>query len=58
MYEELLRRAVTNARPREGLRVRWGVIGALFCLGSNSAIALCRIFEVDPDEMVGEQDDK
>ncbi len=50
---ELLRRAVRNARPREGKRVRWGVIGALFALGSTSSMRLCEEFKVDPHEMIG-----
>ena len=53
--EELLRRAVRNARPRDGKRVRWGCVGGLFSLGSNSAIALCKKYDINPHEMIGEE---
>ena len=33
--------------------IRWSSVGALFGLGSTSATALCRRFDVDPDEQVG-----
>jgi alcohol dehydrogenase class IV len=54
--EELLRRAVRNARDR-GARIgrkhaRWIAVMDAFALGSTYAHQLCRRFGLDPDEQV------
>ena len=51
--EELLRRAVRNATG-PGLHPRWACVCSVFTIGSNYAEALCRRFDLDPDESVGE----
>lgn len=50
--EDLVKRAVRNARPREiGIEVpRWSAIGEAFGLGSTYSIELCRRFGMDPHE--------
>jgi hypothetical protein len=54
--EELLRRAVTNARGhnfRKGApHVRWAAVADQFALGSTYATQLCRRFGFDPNEIV------
>lgn len=54
--EELLRRAVVNARSRSySKRVkhpRWTAVMDVFLLGSGYAHELCRRFNIDPDEKV------
>lgn len=52
--EDLVRRAVRNARPREvGIEVpRWSAIGETFGLGSTYATELCRRFGLDPHEQL------
>lgn len=54
--DELLRRAVTNARSRRerrgGKQPRWVGVMDTFALGSTYARQLCRRFDLDPDEMV------
>lgn len=51
--EELVSRAVRNARPREcGESPRWAAVSSTFALGSTFAAQLCRIHGLDPDEMV------
>ena len=54
--EELLRRAVRNARDRsysKGTKhERWVAVMDAFALGSTYAHQLCRRFALDPDEMV------
>lgn len=50
---ELLKRAVTNARPRKGRTVRWAVISDAFGLGSTYSIQLCRRFGIDPYQQIG-----
>lgn len=49
---ELLRRAVINARPRMYSRKhpRWVAVAGAFGLGSTYAQQLCRRFGLDPDE--------
>jgi len=49
---ELLERAVRNARPknRNAYKTRWIVIKSVFGVGSGVANALCREFDLDPDE--------
>jgi hypothetical protein len=51
---ELLRRAVSSARPRKwrSAQPRWTAVMDAFCLGSTYARELCRRFDLDPDEMV------
>lgn len=54
--EELLRRAVRACRSnnyrKNFLHLRWVAVMDNFSLGSTSAQALCRRFDLDPDEMV------
>lgn len=49
---ELLGRAVRNAKPknRNSYKARWIVIKSTFGVGSGVANALCREFDLDPDE--------
>jgi hypothetical protein len=49
--EELLRRAVTNARAGRQF-YRWEGVMEVFALGSTYAADLCRRFGLDPDEKV------
>jgi len=50
--EELLRRAVTHAKPRHRRQVRWAVISELFSLGSTYSQELCARFDLDPDDEI------
>lgn len=51
--DDLIRRAVRNARPRDpGVHVRWSAIEYAFGVGSTVAIALCRHYDMDPDEQI------
>lgn len=51
--KELVERAVRNAKARKtGKHVRWAAVVDTFGVGSTSAIALCRRFDVDPEKMV------
>ena len=54
--EELLRRAVENARdrkaPKGALYPRYVAVMDAFLLGSTYAAQLCRRFGFDPDEKV------
>lgn len=52
--EELLRRAVANARQRRGrgYHPRWTGVSDAFVLGSTYSCQLCRRFGLDPDERV------
>lgn len=45
--EELLRRAVRNAKPATNLP-KWSAVSERFALGSTYAIELCLRFDVDP----------
>lgn len=51
---ELLRRAVRGARcpGRQGEHWRWVAVMEVFALGATYAQALCRRFDLDPDEKV------
>lgn len=51
---ELLKRAVTNARPirAAGKQPRWVAIMDTFGLGSSYSSELCQRFGLDPDEKV------
>lgn len=52
--EELVRRAVRNAWPKDRVRVpRWSAVGEVFALGSTYSTQLCRRFDVDPNKLVG-----
>lgn len=51
--EDLIRRAVWNARPRKGRVPRWSAIADAFGLGSTYSMQLCRRFDVDPDQLIG-----
>lgn len=52
--QELLRRAVTNARShqRRGRHQRWVAVMEIFACGSTVAQELCGRFGLNPDEMV------
>lgn len=51
--EELIKRAVVHPAHRlAGDMPRWAVVKVVFCTGSTVAKALCRRFNVDPDEIV------
>ena len=50
---ELLRRAVQSAGRGQPWAPRWRHVEDLFDLTPSSAVWLCRICEVDPDEGVG-----
>lgn len=54
--EELLRRAVENARDRKANKgvkhARWVAVMDVFLLGSTYSALLCRWAGVDPDEQV------
>jgi hypothetical protein len=54
--DDLLERAVRNARApqyRKGQpHPRWVAVKYLFALGSGYSHELCRLFGLDPDEMV------
>lgn len=54
--EELLRRAVKNARVRDARRgskhPRWIAVQDAFSLGSTYAYQLCQRFGIDPEEEV------
>lgn len=42
-----------NLTPRDGGKTqRWVVVRDVFAVGSTSAIALCREFDLDPDELL------
>jgi hypothetical protein len=42
-----------NLRPQGcGKTQRWSVVAATFAIGSTSAIALCREFDMDPEELL------
>jgi hypothetical protein len=42
-----------HGKTKVGRRVRWSIVGALFGLGSTSAISLCRRLGHDPYELLG-----
>jgi hypothetical protein len=49
--EELVRRAVRNARPRHPAGgVRWHAVVEALAVGSSYAVNLCRRFNLDPNE--------
>ena len=50
---ELLRRAISNARPERGesKAVRWGDVMRVFGVGSTTAHILCREAGIDPEEL-------
>lgn len=51
--EDLVRRAVRNARPRKCEEVqRWVAVGDAFAVGSTWAMQLCKYFNLDPHEMI------
>jgi len=51
--DELLRRAVTTAKPRgRGYAPRWTAIMDTFLLGSTFSHQLCHRFGLDPEERV------
>lgn len=52
--DELLRRAVKGARAyyTRGWHARWEAVADVFALGSTYSAALCRRFDLDPDEKV------
>lgn len=54
--QQLLARAVGRARKRNARKgekhTRWEAVMDVFLLGSTLAVALCRRFDLDPDELV------
>jgi hypothetical protein len=52
--DELLKRAVTNARSRNrrGYHYRFAAVMDLFLVGSTYATLLCHQFGLDPEEKV------
>ena len=51
--EELVRRAIRNARPRKpGMSPRWVAVQDAFALGSTYSVALCRGFGIYPEELI------
>ena len=51
--ENLVRRAVMNARSKEtGESPRWVAVMDTFGLGSAYAHDMCRLYDLDPDEVV------
>lgn len=50
---EMVRRAVTNARPRRfGTAPRWAAVRDTLAYGSTTSTLLCLHFGLDPDEEV------
>ena len=50
---ELVARAIKNARPKTcGESPRWVAVSDTFALGSTYSSELCRVYGVDPYEMV------
>lgn len=47
---QLIGAAVSNARPRKVATMRWAVVRDIFSITSTMAYALCREFELDPEE--------
>ena len=53
LWEELVERAVRNARPFQGVdRPRWACVRDVFGVGSTRAKALCRQCDLDPDAIL------
>ena len=51
--DELMRRAIRNARARDGKEVpRWAAVRDSFSVGSTTATAICQAYEFDPNETV------
>jgi hypothetical protein len=51
--DELLRRAVANARPlKAGVWPRWAAVMDTFLLGSTYAQELCERFDLNPHELI------
>ena len=50
----LLERALRNIRPAKDqpVRVRWALVRDAFGLGSLAAYAMCKEFQLDPEEKV------
>lgn len=48
--DELVMRAIRNARPRPGAP-KWAAVRDVFAVGSTTATALCRRAGIDPDIM-------
>lgn len=49
----MVERAVRNARPRGSSALpRWSAVRDVFNYGSTTSAALCRLFDLDPDELV------
>jgi hypothetical protein len=52
-YADLVRRAVMNARSRlNGDHPRWACVSDSFGLGSTYSIELCKLFNLDPHEII------
>lgn len=51
-YRLLVENALRNLNTHSYNRQRWAVVSDLFCIGSQGAIAICREFNLDPDELI------
>lgn len=51
----LIRSAIANAHHGRDRGVRWGHVARAFAVGSRTAAELCRRYDFNPDEMVGEE---
>lgn len=52
--ESLVKRAVINARPHiNSPAPRWVAVMHTFALGQTYAIELCKLYGLDPDEIIG-----
>ena len=49
----LVSQALRNLQSPGGPRPRWAVVTEAFGVGSTAARALCRRFDLDPDEELG-----
>lgn len=52
-FRELVKRAVSNARPTKGgMHPRWVAVKEVFAVGSTTAQQICEVFDVNPDELL------
>jgi len=50
LVENALRSISRIGQPHD--RYRWVIVCEMFCIGSQGAIALCKEFGLDPDELI------
>ena len=55
---DLVERVVRNAGHRQPAGMRWGHVTRVFGVGSTRAVAMCRVHGLDPDEVVGVEEDE